>query len=79
MENGKSIEIKLYLLERNDTAVAGEVSKMVVAGRNEKAARETANSESGAEGYVWTDGHLVSAKEIGIATNAEGVVLEARE
>jgi len=82
MEDGKSIQLKIYLLERNDTPVAGEVSKMVVVGRTEKAARETANAESGSEGYVWTDGHLVSAKELGIANNSEevtGIILEARE
>jgi len=79
MEDGKSIEIKIYLLERTDTAMSGEVSKMVVAGPSEKSAREIANAESGTEGYVWTDGHLTSAKLIGIATDAEGVILESRE
>jgi len=79
MEDGKSIQIKLYLLERSDTPMAGEISKMIVAGRNEDSARQVANSESDSEGYVWTDGHLVSAKCIGIATDAEGVVLASKE
>lgn len=76
----KSLEIKLFLLERNDTAHPDEWSKVIVAAVSEKSARELANQDSKSEGYVWTDGALVEAKKIGIADDGvEGVILSSRE
>ena len=75
-----ALVIKLYLLERQDTPHVDEWSKVVVAAASETAARSRANSEAGSEGYVWTDGNLVAAKEIGLASEGvEGVVLQSRE
>lgn len=76
----KTLEIKIFLLERNDTAHPDEWAKVVVAALNEKMARELANQDSRSEGYVWTDGGLVTAKEIGTAIDGvDGVILSSRE
>lgn len=80
MADTKSIAINLYLLERSDTPSPDEWGKVVVAASTEKAARELANQESKAEGYVWSDGQLVSARLIGVAEDGvEGVILGARD
>ena len=80
MNDGKSIEVYLYLLERTDTAYGDEWSKCIVAATSEKRAREIANEEAKADGYVWTDGSLVSAKRIGVADDEiQGIQLFATE
>ena len=80
MGDTKSIKIKLYLLERIETPGPDEYSKCVVAAASEKSARQIANNDSKAEGYVWTDGHMVNGTEIGdAADDVEGVVLWSRE
>lgn len=77
----KSLQVKIFLLSRNDTAHPDEWAKVVVAATTEDMARQIANQESKSEGYVWTDGALVDAKEIGLAgDNVEGgVILAATE
>ena len=80
MADTKSIKIRLYLLERIETPGPDEYSKSVVAAASEKSARQIANNDSKSEGYIWTDGHLVTAKEIGdAADDVEGVVLWSKE
>jgi hypothetical protein len=71
----------LYLLERNDVPQPDDWSKCVVVGSSEAKARELANRDSGAEGYVWSDGSLVSATVLGTAVERScgGVVCFARE
>lgn len=78
---GKTLSIGLFLLERQDVPMTGELTKCVVAAVNEKAARELANSESEAEGYVWTDRDIVNAIELSEDTNdgVEGIQLWSKE
>lgn len=79
-EDTKTIEIKLFLLERDETPMPDEWNQCIVAAATEKAARELANQESGAEGYVWTDGKITSAKYLGVATDGvEGVLIISRD
>jgi len=74
------IEISLYKLSRNDTPMSGELTACIIAAANEKQAREIANQESSAEGYVWTDGHLVDCQLIGKAEDGvSGIVLSSKE
>lgn len=78
--DGKSIEIGIFLLERNDDAAHGEWRRVVVAASNESQARQIANSEAGTEGYVWTDGTLVEARRIGSAgEGVHGVLMSSKE
>jgi hypothetical protein len=80
MSDTKSINIKLFLLSRNDTPMPDEWAKCVVAASTEAGARELANNESRSEGYVWNDGQLVNSKLLGDATDEiSGVVLFSRE
>jgi len=76
----KSVEIYLYLLERQDSTIIDDNTRCIVAAPSEKAAREQANAESGMEGYVWTDGQTVNAKELGVANEGvSGVLMFAKE
>ena len=76
----KSIEIGIWLLERTETAGPDEWAKCVVAAATETEARQLANEESKAEGYVWTNGSLASVRKIGVADEGiQGVVLSAAE
>lgn len=76
----KTLRINLYLLERDQAVGPDEYSRMVVAAASEKAAREIANQESKAEGYVWSDGTITSVKLLGVAEDGvEGVVVATRE
>ena len=71
---------RVYLLERNDTPQPDEWTKCVVAASNENGARTVVNKESGSEGYIWSDGRLVTATTLGKATNGvEGVICFSRE
>lgn len=80
MSDTKSINIKLFLLSRNDTPMPDEWARCVVAASSESGARELANNESRAEGYVWNDGKLVEARLLGdAAEDVSGVVLFSRE
>ncbi len=80
MSNTKTIEIYLWLLERTESAHTGEWAKCIVAGTTEQQARQIANEDSNAEGYVWTDGSLTQAKKIGTADDGvQGIVLWATE
>ena len=80
MDTTKSLTIKLYLLTRNEAVMPDEYSSCVVCGKDEKAAREVANGESGSEGYVWLDGARTEAKELGVADDdVQGVVLWSKE
>jgi hypothetical protein len=77
----KTLSIKLFLLERQENPVIGEYSKCVVAAIDEVAAREIANGDSEAEGYVWTDRDLVTSIELSEDTNdgVEGIQLWSKE
>jgi len=76
----KSIEISLYLLERNDTPERDEWGRCVVAAASESGARQLANEEAQAEGYVWTDGHKVDATYLGTAVDGvSGIVIFSRD
>ena len=81
MSDGKTLSIKLFLLERQDTPMVGELTKCVVAAVDETAARALANGESEAEGYVWTDRDIVHAVELSEDTNdgVEGIQLWSKE
>jgi hypothetical protein len=80
MADTKSIVINLYLLERTENVLPDEYVKCIVAARTENSAREIANADSGAEGYIWTDGTLVRAREIGVAADGvEGTIILAKE
>ena len=80
MTDGMSIQIGIYLLERAEEPYPDEWGKVIVAAATEKAARELANQESGAEGYVWTDGTKTSAKFIGpAAEDVHGILLASRD
>ncbi len=65
--DGKSITVGIWLLERSETTLPGELSRCIIIAGSEKEARQTANSEAGTEGYVWTDGTTVSATLLGEA------------
>jgi len=75
------MNVKLWILTRQDTPQAGEVTACVIAMPTEKEARELANQESQAEGYVWTDGSLVEANLLAENTveGVEGVVCVVKE
>jgi hypothetical protein len=81
MSDTKSINLKLFLLSRNDTPMPDEWSKCVVAASSESGARELANNESRAEGYIWNDGQLVEAEVLSdtASEGISGVVLFSRE
>jgi hypothetical protein len=80
MPDGKTIQVKIYQLRRIMTPQPDEWSSCVVAAGSEKEAREIANQESKAEGYVWTDGGLVESVEVGIANDGVyGLLIATRE
>jgi hypothetical protein len=80
MAENKSLVVNLYLLERDQSTGPDEYSRMVVAACTEKQAREIANQESKAEGYVWSDGTITSVKIIGSAEDGvNGVVIATKE
>lgn len=75
---GKSITLNLYVLERIDTVYNDEWAGCLVAATSESSARQIANEESKAEGYVWTDAGRTNARKIGVADDGvQGVVLHA--
>lgn len=74
------MEIYLWSLERMEKLHSDEVGKCVVAAATEKEAREVANSESNAEGYIWTDGGLANCVRIGVADDGvQGLVLASKD
>jgi hypothetical protein len=77
----KTLTIGLFLLERQDTPMTGELTRCVVAAKDESAARQLANSESEAEGYIWTDRDIVTAKALSEDSNdgVEGIQLWSKE
>lgn len=76
----KSIKIGLYLLKRTETPYPDEWGACVVAAATEQEAREIANHESKAEGYLWTDGGRVSASYLGdAADDVSGIVLITKD
>jgi hypothetical protein len=71
---------RVYLLERNDTPQPDEWTKCVVAASNENGARTVANEQSKSEGYIWSDGRLVTATTLGKGINGvDGVICFSRE
>ncbi len=81
-----SIVLGIYKLEINDTPMSGDMTACIVIAANEKQAREIANSDSKAEGHIWTDGHRVNATRLGtvdVDTSAHapesGIVLSTTE
>jgi len=80
MADSKSIRICLFHLKRIETPGPDEWKECVVAAASEKSARQIANNESKAEGYIWTDGSLVTATEIGVANDeVDGVIIPSEE
>lgn len=78
--DSKSISIGIWLLERTETPMPDEWGRCVVAAPSESNARQLANEESSAEGYVWSDGHKVSAEYIGEAADGvSGVIIFSRD
>lgn len=76
----KSLEVGLWLLERIESVGPDEWAKVVVAAASEKGAREIANFEAKAEGYIWTNGALTSSRKIGIAEDGvDGLILGSKE
>lgn len=76
----KSIELYIFLLERNETPAHGEWAKCLVAATSEKAAGEIANEASEAEGYVWNDGARTSIRRIGIADDGvQGLIMQTKD
>lgn len=74
----KSIKIFLFHLKRTERALPDEWAQCVVAAKDEKDARTTANQEARSEGYVWTDESKAVLRKIGAAADGvEGVVLWA--
>ena len=74
------MEVFLWTLERTEKLHADEIGKCVVAASTEKEARQVANSESGAEGFVWTDGALANCVQIGVAgENVSGMILASKD
>jgi hypothetical protein len=67
------MDMNIYVLTRNDTPVTGEWTKCVVIAADEAKARQQADQTdgAGAKGYVWRDGHLVSAKLVGKAVECD--------
>lgn len=79
-DSGKGLSGLLYLLERTENVLPDEYVKCVVSASSEKAARGLAHVDSGSDGYVWTDGSLVRARELGeAASGIYGTILLARE
>lgn len=66
--DGKTIQVKLWRLSRNDSPMTGEATRVVVAAATEKQAREAANQET-TEGYIFTDGALTTCEELGLAND----------
>ena len=59
---------------------ADEIGKCVVAAATEKEARDVANAESSAEGYIWTDGALANCVQIGVANSGiAGLILASKD
>ena len=78
MADGK-LSISLWLLERQDSPGPDESTKVVVAASTEKEARQIVNSASEAEGYIWTDGHLVRADRLGeAAEDIHGIICKEK-
>ena len=74
------MEVFIWQLERMEKLHADEVGKCIVAAATEKEARDVANSESNAEGYIWTDGALANCTRIGIADeNVSGLLLASKD
>jgi hypothetical protein len=70
----------IFKLERQDTPMAGEYTACITVCPSERGARELANREASADGFVWTDGHLVAATRLGDATvDTASVVLWTKE
>lgn len=79
MDSG--IQIKLWLLQREEAPMIDEFSTFIIAAATEKEAREIANSECGGEDYIWTDGtktacYLVASQ---VEDGFEGVLAKTRE
>lgn len=57
-----SIKMSVFLLSRTDSPVGGDNTSCVVLAADETAAREVANTNSGAEGYLWRDSSRVKCE-----------------
>lgn len=74
------MEIYLYVLERTNVLISGDRTKCLVAAKDEKAARNIANEDSKAEGFVWNDGYETTCRKIGTADEGvQGTVLWSSE
>lgn len=76
----KSIKIGIFKLTRTEHPEIDEWGCCIVAASTEKEARELANQEAKAEGYLWTDGHRVSSEYLGDAVDGiSGVLLSSMD
>ena len=74
------MEVYIWQLERGEKLHADEIGKCIVAAASEKEARQVANSESGTEGYLWTDGALANCIQIGVANDGiSGLLLSSKD
>jgi hypothetical protein len=74
------MEVYIWQLERMEKLHADEVGRCIVAAPTEKEARSVANSESAAEGFVWTDGALANCIQIGVANDGiSGLLLSSKD
>lgn len=77
--DSKTIRIGLYILSR-PSMHSDEVSQFLVGANGEAEARQIANSDSKAEGYVWTDPARTDAKFLGFAEDGVyGVIMRSKE
>lgn len=77
-----SITCGVYFLKRTDSPVFGERTGCVVLAASEMEARETANTNSGTEGYLWRDSDRVRCDKLADAASPDveaGVILWSQE
>lgn len=79
-EDTKSIKIGIYRLDRIEDSVPGEWASLVIAAKDEKAAREIANQESRGESYIWAMPEKAKAVFVGAAEDGvEGLIVGSEE
>lgn len=79
-QSNKSLVLGLYLLERNDTPMSGDMNRCVIAAVSEAKAREEANFASKAEGFIWTNPTITDVTRIGAAEgDVAGMIIHSME
>ena len=69
------MEIFIYSLERTNVMISGDRTKCIVAAKDEKSARNIANEDSKAEGFVWNDSYETTCRLLGTADEGVSGVL----